>query len=165
MTDLPLRWHFIGHLQRNKIRRTLPLAELVHSIDSQRLLAAVNAEAAALGRPVRVLLEVNISAEPAKHGFAPSELEQQFDAWAVYSHVQIRGLMGMAGLAGGVAEAERDFSRLRELRDRLAQRLPPGMSLDELSMGMSGDFEAAIRQGATLVRIGSALTQGLDDRH
>jgi PLP dependent protein len=165
LADLPIRWHFIGHLQRNKIRRTLPPVTLIHSIDSRRLLTAINDEATALGRPVRALVEVNISGEAAKHGFTDAELEQLFDEWPGYSHVQIRGFMGMAGLAGDPADAERDFSRLRALRDRLAAgRLPPGVSLDELSMGMSGDFEAAIRQGATLVRIGSALSAGLEGR-
>ena len=147
---------------RNKIRRTLPAVSLLHSIDSGRLLEAIHDEAAALGQPVRALLEVNISGEAAKHGFTPAEVEQGLAGWAAYSHVRICGLMGMAGLAGGPAEAERDFSRLRQLRDRLAGRLPAGISLAELSMGMSGDFEAAIRQGATLVRIGSALTAGLE---
>jgi len=161
LADLPVHWHFIGHLQRNKVRRTLPGVALFHSIDSERLLATLDAEAAALGRRASVLLEVNISAETAKHGFAPTDVERLLQSWPGYGHVEVRGLMGMARLDGGPAAAEQDFARLRGLRDRLIPGLPPGVSLAELSMGMSGDFEAAIRQGATLVRIGSALTEGL----
>jgi PLP dependent protein len=161
LADQPVRWHFIGHLQRNKVRRTLPEVTLFHSIDSRRLLAALDEESAALGRRASVLLEVNISAEEAKHGFAPADVERLLDAWPAYRHVEVRGLMGMARLEGGPAAAERDFAELRKLRDRLAAGLPPGVTLDELSMGMSGDFEAAIRHGATHVRIGSALTAGL----
>ncbi len=160
LADLPVRWHFIGHLQRNKIRRTLPSVTLLHSVDSSRLLAAVSEEAVALGRIVPILLEVNISGEANKHGFAPAELEPLLDGWPNYPGLQVRGLMGMAGLAGGAAAAERDFARLRAVRDRLAQSLPPGVSLGELSMGMSDDFEPAIRQGATLVRIGSCAERG-----
>ncbi len=162
LADLPVRWHFIGHLQRNKIRRTLPVAALLHSLDSARVLAAVSDEALALGRRQRVLLEVNISAEASKHGFAPDEVAALLDAWPGYPGLEVRGLMAMAGLAGGPAAAEPDFARVRALRDRLAQNLPPDVVLDELSMGMSDDFEAAIRQGATLVRIGSALSAGLE---
>lgn len=162
LADLPIRWHLIGHLQRNKIRRTLPLVTLLHSIDSARLLAALNDEACALGRRVDVLLEVNISGEAAKHGFQPAEVERQLSACVELAQVRVRGLMGMARLEGGPAEAERDFASLRALRDRLARNIPAAVSLAELSMGMSGDFEAAVRQGATLVRIGSALTEGIE---
>jgi pyridoxal phosphate enzyme (YggS family) len=162
LADLPVRWHFIGHLQRNKIQRTLPPLTLLHSIDSERLLAAVNQEATLPDRSVRALLEVNISAEPSKHGFAPAQLERLLGNWPNDLKIQICGLMAMASLTGGPAMAERDFANVRQLRDRLAGSLPPGVSLSELSMGMSGDFEAAIRQGATLVRIGSAISEGVE---
>lgn len=162
LADLPVQWHLVGHLQRNKIRRTLPIASLVHSLDSTRLLAAVEAEAAVLDHPVRGLLEVNVSGEPAKHGFRPDELPDLLPTLSAYPHVAIVGLMTMARLAGGSAAARADFAALRQLRDALAPQCPPGTELTELSMGMSGDFPEAIAEGATIVRIGSALFEGLD---
>lgn len=158
--DLSIRWHMIGHLQRNKVRRTLPLVSLVHSVDSARLLAAIDDEAAAV---VPVLLEVNVSGEEAKHGFLPHEVEPLLPQLPQYRNVAVRGLMCMAGLEGGLDDARREFALLRELRDRLRVNCPPGTTLDELSMGMSGDFEAAVEEGATLVRIGSALFEGIGD--
>jgi len=150
------RWHLIGHLQRNKLRRTLPLVSLIHSVDSERLLAAIDAEwqahAAAQNRqlpPVRILLEVNTSGEAAKHGLAPHEVEPLLAAATQFPHVQICGLMTMAALEGGLEVAAKNFALLRTLADR--------SHLQERSMGMSGDFEIAIREGATIVRVGSAL--------
>lgn len=159
LADLPIRWHMIGHLQRNKIRRTVPLAAMIHSVDSQRLLAAIDEEHST--SRLAVLLEVNTSGEEAKHGFAPDAIEPLLAELATYRHVEIRGLMCMAALEGGPAVARRDFAALRELRDRLRPRCPSGIALDELSMGMSGDFEEAIEEGATMVRIGSALFEGV----
>ena len=156
-----IRWHLIGHLQRNKIRRTLPLVHLIHSVDSRRLLAALEEEAAGLGCPAAVLLEANISGDIAKTGLAPDELEPVLADAAKWPHVSIRGLMGMASLVGGADAAKRDFAKLLKLRDRLTMNLPPGVSLAELSMGMSGDFEVAIEAGATIVRVGSALVEGI----
>jgi pyridoxal phosphate enzyme (YggS family) len=156
--DLPVRWHLIGHLQRNKVRRTLPLVTMIHSVDSPRLLAAIEEEPAAT---LPVLLEVNISGETAKQGLAPEAIEPFLAQAAGCRKVAIRGLMGMAGLEGGLETARRDFAALRELRDRLRPRCPTGMTLDELSMGMSGDFEVAIEEGATIVRVGSSLFEGI----
>lgn len=161
LADLPVRWHFIGHMQRNKLRRTLPAIRLFHSVDSPRLLVALDEEAAAAGRQVPALIEVNISGDVGKGGFEPAEVEPLVERLTDFAHVQIQGLMGMASLEGSEAEAERDFERLRLLRDRLVGQLPAGVHWPHLSMGMSGDFEAAIRQGATLVRVGSALTEGI----
>jgi PLP dependent protein len=158
LADLPIRWHAIGHLQRNKARRTAPLATLIHSVDSPRLLEAL--EEACTG-PLSVLLEVNISGESAKHGFAPGQIEPVLAELPVFRHVAVRGLMCMAGLEGGLDEARRDFSALRELRDRLRACCPPQITLEELSMGMSGDFQVAIEEGATIVRVGSALFEGV----
>lgn len=159
LADLPIRWHMIGHLQRNKVRRTLPLVTLIHSIDSPRLLAAVNEESRG---PQPVLLEVNISGETAKHGFAPDAIEPFLAELPGYPNVSVRGLMCMAGLEGGPDEARRDFAALRTLRDRLRPNCPPSVTLNDLSMGMSGDFEAAVEEGATIVRIGSALFEGIE---
>lgn len=157
MADADVRWHMIGHLQRNKIRRTLPCVSLIHSVDSTRLLKAIDAEAQALGEPVHVLLEVNISGDPAKHGFAANDLEPLLPTLTSFEQVRVQGLMTMAALEGGPEVAARNFSDLRELRDRLSTDAPENVSLEQLSMGMSRDFEVAIREGATLVRIGSIL--------
>ena len=157
-----IRWHLIGHLQTNKVRRTLPVVALSHSIDSRKLLDAVNAEAALLGKLVDVLLEVNISGDAAKHGLQPEQVRPLIELAMNWPFVRIRGLMGMAALDGGVDAARRNFAALRRLRDELADKCPPEVSLAELSMGMSGDYEVAIEEGATMVRVGSALFEGLD---
>jgi pyridoxal phosphate enzyme (YggS family) len=168
----PARWHLIGHLQRNKVARTLPLAELIHSVDSQRLLREIDAEAARLDRTSDVLLEVNVSGDASKHGIAPAELAALIEAARQCPRVRVRGLMTMAAREGDAAAARGDFARLRRLRDEAATLqsgsseygniLLDNISLDELSMGMSGDFAQAIEEGATIVRIGSALFEGVD---
>jgi pyridoxal phosphate enzyme (YggS family) len=146
-------------LQRNKVARTVPLVALIHSVDSERLLAAID-DAGAAGRdtlrPVNVLLEVNTSGEAAKQGLAPEDVQRLLDVAPNYPHVNICGLMTMAALHGGSEVAARNFAALRELRDRLKPS-GPNCVLNELSMGMSNDFEVAIQEGATIVRIGSAL--------
>ena len=158
LADLPIRWHQIGHLQRNKVRRTLPLAAMIESVDSLRLAGAIDQTAGELGRRIAVLLEVNISGEEAKHGFLPSEVGAALPQLAAMKHLDVRGLMGMAGLEGDLDDARREFAALR---DRLQPACPEGIALTELSMGMSGDFEVAIEEGATIVRVGSALFEGL----
>lgn len=161
LSDPSITWHLIGHLQRNKIDRTLPLVSLIHSADSLRLITAIDQAATVLDRVIPVLLEVNISGDRTKHGFTPDEMESRLVDIVGFDRVQVRGLMAMAGREGDPDSARRDFVRLRELRDQLRRKLPDGMSLDELSMGMSGDFEAAVEEGATIVRIGSALFEGV----
>jgi pyridoxal phosphate enzyme (YggS family) len=160
--DRGVRWHMIGHLQRNKVARTAPLVSLVHSCDSLRIAAALDQAAEPSAPPIDALLEVNISADPAKGGFAADEVAPALDQLAGLRHVQIRGLMAMAGKPDDAVAARADFRRLRELRDRLQSNCPPGVSLDELSMGMSGDYEVAIEEGATIVRVGSALFEDVD---
>ncbi|MDP6556865.1 MAG: YggS family pyridoxal phosphate-dependent enzyme [Pirellulaceae bacterium] len=155
-----VRWHMIGHLQRNKVRRTIPLVWLTHSGDSLRLIEEIDRLADAGDGPTKILLEVNISGDKAKHGFAADELAAVLPQLAALPNVAIRGLMAMASLHGDLSAARRDFSSLRELRDRLMTNCPPEIVLDELSMGMSRDFEVAIEEGATLVRVGSALFEG-----
>src|SRR5436190_2435472 len=156
-----IRWHMIGHLQRNKVRRTLPLVSLIHSVDSLRLLEEIDREARTLERPAAVLLEVNISGDQTKHGFGPNEVEPQFSEMAKLEHVTIQGLMCMASGEGDLVQARREFATQRELRDRLQRTAPPNIPLTELSMGMSGDYEIAIDEGATMVRVGSALVEGV----
>ncbi|MBW3599285.1 MAG: YggS family pyridoxal phosphate-dependent enzyme, partial [Planctomycetes bacterium] len=150
-----VRWHLIGHLQRNKVRRTLAVAPVIHSADSLRLLVEIDKEAAALGQTVEAFLEVNVSGEEAKHGLAPEAIEPLLPEIARLGPVRIQGLMTMASLHGGREQARRDFAKLRELRDRLTPQCPPEISLRGLSMGMSGDFDIAIEEGATIVRVGS----------
>ena len=153
-----IRWHLIGHLQRNKIDRVLPNISLIHSVDSVRLLEAIEQEAGKQGRTVRVLLEVNASGEANKHGFAPAEVLPLTPLVRGLRHVEVKGLMTMA--AHQEAEACRPtFAKLRELRERLQAQLGP---LPHLSMGMSNDFEVAIEEGATHVRIGTMLFHGLE---
>lgn len=157
--DAAVRWHLIGHLQRNKIRRTLPLLQLLHSGDRLSLVEELDRERALTTElpPLPVLLEVNVSGEEAKHGFAPAELPPLLDSLSRLNHLRIDGLMAMAGLDDDPATAQRHFAELRTLRDRLRGAWSGRFALDELSMGMSGDFEAAVSEGATIVRVGSAL--------
>lgn len=162
LRDRPIRWHMIGHLQRNKARRTLPLVTLLHAGDSWRLLEAASQHLQQSGQTLDVLIEVNVSGDAAKHGFGPEEVEPLLPQIAQLPQLQVRGLMAMARWGGTLDEARGDFVRLRELRDRLAGSCPPQISLRELSMGMSGDFEVAIEEGATLVRVGSALFEGVE---
>jgi PLP dependent protein len=160
------RWHLIGHLQRNKLRRTLPLLTLLHSLDSRRLVAAIEAEAAAAGVVCDVLVEVNLARDPGRTGVMEADVAAVLEEAARAAHVRVLGLMGMAAVPDGQdggATARRQFARLRELRDELAARIPTPTGLRELSMGMSGDFEEAILEGSTLVRVGSALWEGIEE--
>ncbi|MGD9125933.1 MAG: YggS family pyridoxal phosphate-dependent enzyme [Planctomycetia bacterium] len=160
LADEPVHWHMIGQLQRNKIRRVLPVIAMLESIDSLRLLDAVNRISGELDQTTNGLLEINISGDATKSGFLPEDMDQVIEQLDAYPHVEIRGLMGMASLTGGPAVARRNFATLREFRDHLTAAWSGRVSLTELSMGMSGDFEQAIHEGATLVRIGSALFEG-----
>jgi len=161
LADLSIHWHLVGHLQRNKVRRTLPLVSMIHSLDSLRLAEAIEQAASKQQRRVPVLLEVNVSGEEAKHGFAPDEMEHVVAQLPRFAHLEVRGLMCMAALEGGLETARRNFAALRSLRDRLQNVCPEGVRLKELSMGMSDDFEVAVAEGATIVRIGSALFEGV----
>lgn len=159
----PVRWHLIGHLQRNKIERTVPLTHLIHSVDSVRLLKALDAEAARQQRTPDMLLEVNASGEASKHGFRPQELALALDHLEGCRHVRVRGLMTMAAFSENPEDARRTFAAVRTLRDNLSARLGPPHELRELSMGMTNDFEVAVEEGATLVRVGSAIFEGIPD--
>jgi PLP dependent protein len=159
-----VRWHLIGHLQRNKVERTLPLVHAIHSLDSLRLLEAVEAACAAglsPHRPLPVLLEVNASREAAKHGFAPEEVPALAPALAGLKHLRVDGLMTMAAYDEDPERCRPTFAALRELRDRLKGLVGSAHPLDQFSMGMSNDFEVAVEEGATLVRLGSVLFEGL----
>jgi pyridoxal phosphate enzyme (YggS family) len=161
----PVRWHLIGHLQRNKIERTLWQVDMIHSVDSLRLLEAVEAEAARQAvrqsRGVSVLLEVNASGEASKHGFAPEDVPALAKQINLLHNVRVRGLMTMAAYDANPEKSRPTFALVRQLRDRLRAEVAPAHPLDHLSMGMSNDFEVAIEEGATLVRLGTVLFEGL----
>jgi len=162
LADLEIAWHLIGHLQRNKLRRTLPLCQLVHSGDSQRLLVEMDKEAKREGNAVEILLEINISGDTEKHGFDPRQVAEILPTLAQLEHLKIVGLMAMAARGSSAEEARRDFAALRELRDQLAGDCPDNVTLRHLSMGMSNDFQVAVEEGATIIRVGSALFAGID---
>jgi pyridoxal phosphate enzyme (YggS family) len=148
-------WHFIGHLQRNKVRKVLESFGTLHGIDSLRLAQHVSTVASELGLRPDLYLEVNIAGEPSKHGFAPDDLRAAIAELVELPNIRIRGLMGIPPEEESPEAARRWFAALRELRDELTLR--SGAELGGLSMGMSGDFEIAIEEGSTIVRVGSAL--------
>ena len=150
-----IQWHFIGHLQTNKIRKVIGRFALFHGVDNQNLAQQMNRIAGELGVTVNVLLEVNVSGEESKFGFDPSALPAALDALLPLTFLRIQGLMTMAPFSDDPEKARPYFAKLRDLRDRLA--MESGNPLPELSMGMSGDFEQGIAEGATIVRVGSAI--------
>ncbi len=158
LNGLAIDWHMIGHVQRNKLRRLMRFRPLIHSVDSPRLLDAIGDEATLINHSFDVLLEVNISGDETKTGLSTDAIEQilQQDPHPL---VNVRGLMAMAGHGTGPSQAQAQFARVRSFRDSL--EASTGASLPELSMGMSGDFAQAIAEGATLVRIGSRLFDGV----
>ncbi len=150
-----LEWHMIGHLQRNKVRDAVGLFSMIHSVDSLRLLQAINEAAGQAGVTMPVMIEVNLSGEGAKYGVADGDVEGLVVAGGSMMSVDIVGLMTMPPFVDDPDDARPYFSRLRGIRDKLKETA--GVELRELSMGMSNDFEVAIEEGATLVRVGSAL--------
>jgi pyridoxal phosphate enzyme (YggS family) len=160
----PVRWHLVGHLQRNKVRRILPLIAAIHSVDTFSLLERIDAVAGELSRRPRLFLEVNVAHEESKDGFDPDDLVAGWQHALGCRHVEIAGLMTMAPLADDPETSRPAFRGLRALRDRLAASSPADVRLAELSMGMSHDFEIAIEEGATLIRVGSSLFEGLDPK-
>ena len=153
-----IRWHLIGHLQRNKVRRVLKSGCFLQTIDSRRLLDAVAEEGVQQEQTVDALLEVNISGDDAKTGLGVTELIEILSDLPTKG-IHIRGLMAMAGWGTDAHQAQKQFARVRELRDQLVEQT--SVPLPELSMGMSGDFPQAIAEGATIVRIGSRLFDGV----
>ena len=150
----PLAWHMIGHMQRNKVRRSLRCHPMIHSVDSERVLATIAEEAVQQGRCINVLLEVNISGDDAKTGFLPDAIQRVLE-FCPPAGVDVQGLMAMAGWGTDSSVARKQFEKTRELRDQL--EASTGRKLPELSMGMSGDYEIAIEEGSTLVRVGSSI--------
>jgi len=155
-----VRWHLIGHLQSNKVKKTLPMVVMIHAVDSLKLLRTLNDSAMTLHEPPAVCLQVNTSGETSKHGWSPDQILADAESIAACRAIPIVGLMTMAALGTTPETARVSFVGLRELREALQQRT--GLPLEELSMGMSNDFESAIEEGATLVRVGSALFEGVE---
>jgi PLP dependent protein len=155
-----VRWHMIGHLQRNKVEQTLPLVCLIHSVDSVRLLQAIDAEAGRRGVAASVLLEFNASGEASKSGFPPSAIPELAPALTTLRHIHVRGLMTMAAYGQDPQKSRPTFAGLRSLRERLQTEIGTAHTLAHLSMGMTNDFEVAVEEGATLVRLGTVLFEG-----
>ena len=157
IAELPAEaeWHFIGHLQSNKIRKALPAFTLIHGVDNLELAQQINRIAGEMGLTANILLEINVSGEASKFGFSPTDLRQNLEGLLCLPSIRINGLMTMAPYSEDPETARPVFSKLRILRDELAAQ--SGKALQELSMGMSGDFEVGIEEGATIVRIGSSI--------
>ncbi len=152
----PLTWHLIGHLQRNKAAQAVRLFDLIHSVDSVRILREIDKQAAKADKVQRILLQFNIAEEPSKYGLRLSEYEEILTAAADCPHVRIEGLMCMAPLAENPETVRPVFCVAYHVYDELRRRLPAGQ-VQYLSMGMSNDFETAIEEGANLVRVGTAI--------
>lgn len=152
-----IEWHMIGHLQTNKVKYIVPFVSLIHSVDSWRLAEAIDREAAKAGRVIDVLLEVHIAREETKFGWDASELEHflQDGSLTGLRNIRIRGLMGMASLTEDAAQVKREFARLHSVFTSFKERYLP--QIDTLLMGMSGDYPTAIREGATMIRVGSSI--------
>ena len=155
--ELPssLRWHFVGHLQKNKIRHALPLFEMIHSVDSLELAQEINRIAEEEGLHPRVLLEVNVAGEGSKFGFQPDTLREQVESLLALPRLSILGLMTIPPLAEEAEASRKFFVKLRDLRDQLQTEFH--VDLAQLSMGMTNDFPIAVEEGATLVRVGTAI--------
>ena len=162
LPDLTVRWHMIGHLQTNKVKATLAHAGLIHSVDSLKLALEIDRQARALGRTVPVLLEVNVAGEATKGGFAPPDVAPFLDELAQRDgqqslSIEVVGLMTMAPFTDDEAVQRGAFRGLAKLRDALAGRAGGFFRPEHLSMGMSNDYRVAVEEGATMIRVGSAL--------
>jgi pyridoxal phosphate enzyme (YggS family) len=158
MSNLPdLKWAIIGHLQTNKAKLVAEFASEFQALDSLRVAAALDKHLQALGRSLDVLVQVNTSGEASKFGLLPDDVAAFVQQLPAFKSLRVRGLMTLALFSDDAAKVRPCFVRLRELRERLREDAPDGVAMDELSMGMSGDFELAIEQGATSVRVGQAI--------
>ncbi|AAM73035.1 MAG TPA: YggS family pyridoxal phosphate-dependent enzyme [Chlorobaculum sp.] len=155
LSGLPVSWHFIGHLQSNKVRQIVDKVTMVHGIDKVSTAKELSKRAGQHDLTVDYLLEVNVSRESTKYGFSPDSVLQAAEECFALPNVRLRGLMTIASPAP--SEARREFAELRQTLDKLRQNAPEPSLLTELSMGMSGDFEEAILEGATMIRIGTAI--------
>ena len=153
----PVSWHFIGHLQSNKAKYAVKMFDLIHSVDSLKLSEELDKQAGKIGKVQDVLIQVNIAEESSKSGVLLQNTVQLVSEVSRLTHLSVKGLMAMPPYFNAPEKARPYFKELRHLRDQLMAMNLPGVSMSELSMGMSGDFEVAIQEGATLVRIGTAI--------
>jgi pyridoxal phosphate enzyme (YggS family) len=149
--------HMIGHLQRNKVREALRIFSMIHSVDSLRLVEALEREAARAEKVVPILIEVNVSGESTKYGLSPAELKTVVEQIADMSYIQVEGLMTMTPITDNPEGVRPLFRQVREIAELIGRAAMPGVRMRHLSMGMSHDFEAAVEEGATMVRIGTAI--------
>ena len=147
-----IRWHFIGHLQTNKVKQIVPFVHMIHSVDSVRLLEVINREAEKIGRRVKVLLEVHVAKEETKSGFTPEEILSLDIQLSTFNYLDICGIMGMATNTDDDAEWRRCFREIKALASKLST-----LNTKQISMGMSDDYLVAIEEGSTMVRIGSTI--------
>ncbi len=157
LTQAPVRWHFIGQLQRRKVRSVIGLFDLIHSVDSLELAQEIDRRAGEAGRCQDILLEVNIGDEPTKAGFHPEDLVQVMPTMSPLSHIRIKGLMAIPPPTVDAESARPYFRKLCAVAARIAALGLPSVMMQELSIGMSNDYEVAVEEGATLVRIGTAI--------
>ncbi len=157
LADLELTWHFIGHLQRNKAKYAVRLFELIHSVDSIRLAREIDKQAAKAGKQQGILIQVNTGKEVSKSGVYEEDALALAREAAAMEHLAVKGLMTLPPYFYAPEKVRPYFRALRVLRDRIRAADLPGIEMTELSMGMTGDFEAAVEEGATMVRIGTAL--------
>ena len=152
-----IQWHFIGHLQRRKVRSVVGIFDLIHSVDSLELAEEIEKRAQEAGVRQAVLLEVNLEGEATKTGFRPSELEGLLPRLGALPHVEVKGLMAIPPPTSDPEQSRPSFRRLHELAERLSHQSISTVSLKELSMGMSSDYSVAVQEGATMVRVGTAI--------
>ena len=157
LVQYPVSWHFIGHLQSNKAKYAVRLFDLIHSVDSIKLARELNKQAAKLEKIQQILVQVNISGEDTKSGISSDEAPRLIEEISQLKNLAVKGLMTMPPYFYQPEKVQPFFAALRELRDQIKEQSLPNVPLDELSMGMTGDFEVAIQEGATLVRIGTAI--------
>ena len=157
LVQYPVSWHFIGHLQSNKAKYAVRLFDLIHSVDSLKLAHELDKKAAKVDKIQQILVQVNISGEDTKSGISADETIELISAISLLKNLSIKGLMTMPPFFYQPEKVRPYFAALRNLRDQIKERCIPNVSMQELSMGMTGDFEVAIQNGATLVRIGTAI--------
>lgn len=157
LSDLSLSWHLIGHLQTNKVKQAVGYFSLIHSVDSLRLLRAIGAKAEELGIQQDILLQVNVALEPTKFGFRPEDVPEALKEAIALSSLKVRGFMTIAPQVATPEDARTFFRQLRLLRDACQKTIGDRADLEDLSMGMSSDYQVAIAEGATLVRIGTEI--------
>ena len=155
--DRPAKWHLVGHLQRNKVRQALPIFDLIHSVDSLRLLAEIDQRSVQLDCQTEVLVQVNTSGEPSKYGLTPDAVSDFIANALDYAHVRIKGLMTIGAFLPDPEAVRPSFVLLRTLQEKIGEQRLEGVEMEYLSMGMTNDFEVAIEEGANLVRIGTAI--------